>query len=393
MGVAEYADPGNDPYRILINEAAAKSMDKTFSGKPLYVLHVDKVDLHNIQAQADGYVTRSFYNKADGAHWAEFILVSDAAHKAYRDGWKLSNAYHPTFRNSSQGVWQGVQYDKEVDAGVYEHLALVPNPRYSESIILTEEEFKKYNAVREAESSQRLANSLLKEKVMAKFSLFKRRAVENTTDLNLEELMVVLPKCKRELSIANALDQLDASLMKNMDGYANDDHMVKVGDEEMSVAQLVKWATKAKAAEEEAEGEVKENESDDDKDKDKDKDKDEDKDKKKKDKQENDDDTLSRDQQPGDSHQGDKAKTEFEKAAKERDGKERASLTKSLDAAAPDKAEHVEDKHDKPKPDKEQGKKNFDKLKNADRSLLTDQAVVHTNFDRVALGKARYGSI
>lgn len=361
IGVAEYADPGNDPYRILINEDAAKSMDKTFSGKPLYVLHVDKVDLHNIQAQADGYVTRSFYNKADGAHWAEFILVSDAAHKAYRDGWKLSNAYHPSFKNNSDGTWQGVHYDKEVEGGVYEHLALVPNPRYSESIILTEEDFKKYNSDREAESSMRLANSI-KEKVMAKFSLFKRRAVENTTDLNLEELMVVLPKSKKELSISNALDQFDALLLKNMDGYASDDHMVKVGDEEMTVAQLIKWAVKAKAEEKQANEEG-------------------DKDEDKKDKQENDD-GLSRDQQPGEAQNG-KAKLEFEAAAQDREDKERASLNKSLDGQAP-----------KPKPvvDKEQGKKNFDKLKNADRSVYADQTIIHTNFDRVALGKARYGS-
>ena len=50
--------------------------------------------------------------------------------------------------------------------------------------------------------------------------------------------MVELPKSKKEMTIASVLNAYDAIL--NMHGYANGDHMVKVGENEMSVNELVK---------------------------------------------------------------------------------------------------------------------------------------------------------
>lgn len=246
-GVAEYRPAGQKPYRILVKNEAIRNMGRTFEGRPVYVEHVDEVDVNEIgkdqdqrktNRKEDGYVVKSFFNQADGRHWVEFLVVTDQGNEAIRKGWKLSNAYLPkneTMRGGGQ--WHGVDYQKEVIDGEYEHLAIVRDPRYAESIILTPEEFKTYNENHQAEIG-RLANS--KEEVKIKkensmFKFFKRERLENSSDL--EQTMVELPKSGKQMTVANALEKLDG-ILKN--GYhCNGDETVKIGEGYMSVNEMV----------------------------------------------------------------------------------------------------------------------------------------------------------
>lgn len=231
-GVAEYRESGK-AFRVLILENAIKQMDSTFPGRPVYVNHVDEVDLANITAEADGYVVESFFNKADGKHWSKFIVVTDKGIEAIQKGWKLSNAYVMKDRGIS-GRWHGVDYDFEIMRGEYDHLAIVPNPRYGESIILTPEQFKTYNAEKEAELLK-LANSKDKETkgVFSMFKFFKKEKVENSADF--ESTMVELPKSKKTGTVADFLNAYDGMCM---DMYANGESKVKVDGGEMSVSEL-----------------------------------------------------------------------------------------------------------------------------------------------------------
>lgn len=236
-GLAEYAEPGVEPIRIYLGEEAIKNMNASFQGKPVYVDHVDEVNLENLEKEMDGVVVRSFFNKLDGKNWVEFVVTTDRGKEAIRSGWKLSNAYVP--KNFAQGGENhGVSYDKEVISGEYEHLAIVQNPRYEESVILSPEEFKQYNEKKEKELS-RFANSKNEKetkKMAFKFNLFKRTKVENGKDVDLSSLMVELPKSKSEILLSEVVEKYDT--IQNMKGYANDDHMVKVGDKEMNVKDL-----------------------------------------------------------------------------------------------------------------------------------------------------------
>ena len=142
-GVAEYSEPGKETYRIFLNEDTIRSMNPSFAGKPVFVDHVDEVDpnVDKLRSEADGWVIESFYNPADGKTWAKFIVVSDRGFRAIKNGFRLSNAYIPTSYGEA-GMWNGVEYQKEILAGEYEHLAIVQNPRYEESVILTPENLK-----------------------------------------------------------------------------------------------------------------------------------------------------------------------------------------------------------------------------------------------------------
>jgi hypothetical protein len=240
-GVAEYKKKGQDPFRVLIEEKCAKEMDPTFVGCPVYVLHNSDVD-YDDKMEIDGYVSNSFFNPLDGNHWAEFLVTTEKGLEAIRNKqWKLSNCYSMEDAVNVNGKWHGVDYSKEVKRGKYDHMAIVPDPRYAESVILTPEEFKAYNSKKEIELKQ-LSNSkdpavVEKQKgaKKMKFNIFKREKLENALDLS--EMEVTLPSTKRAITLENAIEMADK--LENMHGYASDDHMVKMSDsEEMPVSKM-----------------------------------------------------------------------------------------------------------------------------------------------------------
>lgn len=336
-GVAEYKEPKKDAFRILLSEKAIKNMDASFQGKPVYVRHVDDVDLANLQEEADGYVVRSFFNKADGKHWAEFLVVSDKGHDAIAKGWKLSNCYIP--KNSAiGGQWHGVDYVKEILDGEYEHLAIVPNPRYAESIIMTPEQFKTYNFDKENELLK-IANS--KEGEESMLSFFKKQKVENGADL--EGMSLILPKSKKEISIVELVKNADememnASAEKPM---CNMDHHVQVGEEKMTVNELVDRHMKMKDAFE------------------------------------------------GKKEEGAEM-SEEEKAKKANEEKEAADKKANEEKKAADEKKANEEKEAE---EKKKNAANFEKLKNAkDEAGPIYAPKVELNSDRVARGQSRYGS-
>jgi len=246
-GVAEYRDVNynaGEPYRILVLEKAIKEMDPTFAGVPLYVGHVDDVDPEKNVENADGYVIDSFFNKSDGKHWCKFIAISDAAHDAIAKGWQLSNAYRIT-QAGAGGKWHAVDYAQEVLAGQGEHIAVVQDPRYSESIILTPEKFKEYNAKKEGELLK-LANSTKETKKIkpiskgdtSMFNFFKNEKVENSDEL--ANMSVVLPKSKKTVTLSNIINEADkAEVDKDKEKMSNGDEMVEIDDKKMSVNEMV----------------------------------------------------------------------------------------------------------------------------------------------------------
>ena len=244
-GLAEYDKPkGDGRFRVFLNEDTLRKMDPSFAGRPVFVDHVDEVDgdLDDLRLKADGYVVESFLNSADSKHWVKFIVTSNAGLKAIKDGKRLSNCYEPTDMGES-GVWNGIDYDHQILNGVYEHLALVDNPRYDESVIMTPEQFKAYNA-KKLEELKRLSNSKNKKGggVMG-LRLFKKKKVDNAAEL--EGMHLVLPKSKIEISLIDLVSRADeAEVTKDKPRLVNAADMVKCnGDDgkptEMTVGALV----------------------------------------------------------------------------------------------------------------------------------------------------------
>lgn len=219
---------------IYINGDTAKSMDKSFQGKPVVVMHTDEPDLSRVHTDFDGMVIRSFYNKADGNHWAEFVVYTDDGLEKIASGWKLSNAYGIT-QERGRGTWHGVDYDTEVASAEYEHLAIVPNPRYQDSIVLTPEQFKAYNEEKEDELL-RIANSKGENKM---FKLFKKEAVKNSDELT--SMSVMLPKSKIEKTITQLVNEADsAEEKKGKPVLVNSTDLIEIDGKKITIADFLK---------------------------------------------------------------------------------------------------------------------------------------------------------
>jgi len=272
---------------LFVSPEVAKLMDPTMTGCPLYIDHVDnnKIDFTEAHGNADGWVIKSFYEPLDGSHWAEFLAITDEAKEKIKDGWTLSNSYNITDHGEG-GQWHNVDYEIEVKNGKYGHLSLVDNARYEESIILTPDEFKAYQQKLRGE-----LEAVKNSKGDKKMSFFKKEKVTKLdNEKDIAGLSVILEKSKREVTITQLMNEVDASEMAKKDTsakYAADTDLVKVGDEEISVADLVAKITEFMASLEEggseeeadADSEVEEvaNESDDEEADDKKKDKKDDK--------------------------------------------------------------------------------------------------------------------
>ncbi len=365
-GVAEYQEPGKDAYRVFLNEDTLRKMDPTFAGRPVFVEHVDDVDenVDELRKEADGWVVESFFNAADGKHWVKFLVCSERGERAIARGMRLSNCYVPNAFDRG-GLWNGVSYAKEVRDGEYEHLAIVPNPRYDESVILTPDEFKTYNDDLSIEL-KRLANHKKGAGKMA-FKLFKRAKVENSA-IDLEATLVLLPKSNREVSLMQLCNEADEK-------KANGDHMVDVGGTKMTLNELM---DKHKAVCDELEGmktekanaaaeadKATENAEDEDDDK-----------------KENDDDMENAEDDEKAKITEDKEKEVEKEKAKNGDKK----ADKKANAATKQAADDLEARR------KVAAKEKADRLRNADKRQSEAVASVETGEDKVARGKSRYGS-
>ena len=340
-GVCEYKEKQvntSEPYRVLIAENTIKKMDPTFAGCPLYLNHVDDVDIDKIPAESVGYVVESFYNKADGKHWCKFIVTKKEGEEYLSKGWKLSNAYINSGSFGGGGNWHGVSYVKEVLEAKYEHLAIVQSPRYKESIVLTPDEFKKYNSDKELELIK-LMNSETKktkqENKNMKFNFFKKEKMENSADL--ESMSVVLPRCKKEVTIEKMINDMDEMQMTaGQPKMANGDDKVKVGEGEMSVNELVaKYCEMDKASKNAA------------------------------------------------------PPVEDEKKKENSEDEEKKKMNEAQEEEK--KKQNAADEEKK----KEEAMKNsahFEKLKNAESVLAAQNSKVELSSDRVARGVSRYGS-
>lgn len=152
-GLAGY---GED--HVLIDDAALTAMDASFAGCPVYLGHrLD--DVVDVTEEAVGYVVRSFLNRNDGAHWAEFVITTDEGERAIFDGARVSNSYKKLRVDDTAGMRNGINYVQEILEGSYEHLALVFNPRYEGSVVMTPDQFELYNEEKRA-AAKHVINSL-----------------------------------------------------------------------------------------------------------------------------------------------------------------------------------------------------------------------------------------
>lgn len=262
-GISENLTTDGNAERLYVSEATIRKMGPSMEACPVYCFHKKPTgSVDDIRGEADGWVESSFFNEADGQHWAKFIAVSTKAISYCESGsYGLSNGYDILGETGRPGERNGVEYDSEVTDGKFHHLAIVPNPRY-ESVIMTPEEFKEYNA-KKRDETRRVANSKSKNKGKemkksgARLQLFTKKKVENSKDL--ENTSVLLPKSGVEKTITEIVKLADRAVFnEGKPRVCNADDVVKVeedGEEvEYTLAELIDMVVDLKERVEELEG-------------------------------------------------------------------------------------------------------------------------------------------
>lgn len=230
-----------------------------FKGCKIVVEHKE-VSEEQAQQEIVGYVSNVYME--DGWAWADFTVHSQEAIDAINQGFSTSCAYSAVMKKEG-GVKNAVQYDDEVidirEDDVITHIALVPNPRYDDSIILE-------NSI----------NNKIKNKVM---SIFKSKT--ESKELSTENKIYKhsdgeeTPVSEMVSYFTNAMAEEKANKCK----YANGDEKLNIDGEEMTVSELADFFKKSKKKNEE---DKKENEEMKEEDKKENEDKEEDKEEDKK---------------------------------------------------------------------------------------------------------------
>jgi hypothetical protein len=227
-GVVRYEDED-----IFIDDDFLKKIMPSFEGCPVYVYH-QGVDFSKLQEEADGYISKSFYNPIDGWFWVKFIIVSDKGHEAVSKKWGVSNAYMPT-KSEGPGNWHNIEYNRKITDGYYTHLAIVPDPRYEASIIYSPEEFREYNKSKDKE----ISNSNKNKNGGFIVKLFRRKReeiseIKNQSDL--EDIEVEVDG--REIKLTEMIEAVRAQDSEKKQKI-NEDQEVDVGDKKMKISEVI----------------------------------------------------------------------------------------------------------------------------------------------------------
>lgn len=154
-GLVSYEEQGAGVLKL--SKEALDRFVYSLVGCPVIIKH-QRVSNENVDDIRVGVVSSVNYNTEDGWFWCDGIIWDAEAIKLIEQGWSVSCCYTMTESTHQSGEWHNMSYDDELINGLFEHLAIVPNPRYEEATILLNSK---------------------KEKAESMLNMFKRKRVQN----------------------------------------------------------------------------------------------------------------------------------------------------------------------------------------------------------------------
>lgn len=136
----------------LLTKENADRFIQGFVGCPVIINHQDLTD-DNVKEQSVGNIFSVWFDEKDGYYWCNGIITDKHAIELIDKGYSVSCQYTITdySDNTTGALHNGNSYDKLIEDGKPEHLAIVNNPRYEGAIIavnaiLEEKELQAENA-------------------------------------------------------------------------------------------------------------------------------------------------------------------------------------------------------------------------------------------------------
>lgn len=288
-GAVSYGDAGV----LKVSKEALDRFIQSFVACPVIIKHKTLTN-SNIDEERVGVVNSVWYEPKDGWFYCDGVIWKDEAIDKIEDGWSVSCTYNMTDSTGDSGEWHNMHYDDELVNGVFEHLAIVPNPRYEEATILlnSKEEdnnmlLKLFNGKKSnEEKSEMVDKNALKDKLLEHIN----KAVKGKGEIDgqseeawykaLNEMLDKLSYSESEAEKSNEKEDEEAKEEENKcnESESEDKEEKKENSEEES---------KEEEKENSDEEEKKENSDDDSKDKEEEEEKEEEKENECKDTKEN----------------------------------------------------------------------------------------------------------
>lgn len=117
----------------LLQKETIDKFINTFIGVPVIVDHKDSISPDDIV----GEIQNIWFSTEDGWFWCSGVITDEKAIELIESGYNVSCQYRITdyIENTENKLHNGNPYDKEILNGVFEHLAIVKNPRYEGAFI------------------------------------------------------------------------------------------------------------------------------------------------------------------------------------------------------------------------------------------------------------------
>lgn len=117
----------------LLKKETIDKFVNTFINQPVIIGHKDDIKKDDVV----GYVHNIWFSPEDGWFWCDGKLTDKEAIKKVEKGFNVSCQYRITeySNNTDKKLHNGNPYDKEILSGIFEHLAIVENPRYEDAFI------------------------------------------------------------------------------------------------------------------------------------------------------------------------------------------------------------------------------------------------------------------
>lgn len=117
----------------LLQKETIDKFINTFVGVPVIIDHKDDIESKDWA----GEIQKIWFSPEDGWFWCSGIITDEKAIALIENGYNISCQYAITeYADNTEGkLHNGNPYDKEILNGVFEHLAIVKNPRYEGAFI------------------------------------------------------------------------------------------------------------------------------------------------------------------------------------------------------------------------------------------------------------------
>lgn len=149
---------------LKVTKEALDKFVQSFVACPVIVKH-KKLTKENVNDERVGVVNSVWFEPNDAWFYCDGVIYDNDAIRKIENGWSVSCTYDMTESTGESGEWHNIHFDDELLNGVFQHLAIVPNPRYEDATIIFNSKDREDDMLFKLFSGKKIQNSNEEEKM------------------------------------------------------------------------------------------------------------------------------------------------------------------------------------------------------------------------------------